>query len=915
MPVAIVAAMEFIGAAFAMEMTFTAVQLGMIANGAVLMGGLAYSTVQKRKAERAARAQYNAAQVDRLANVATTVAPRELVLGRCRKGGSVFFRGSTDANNTRFVMCIALAAHEIDAVETIYLNDVAVTLDGSGYVTTAPYALTRVESAQETFTGSSKVLANVPIAASVQVSRPAAYVGTDPGSQYNTVPVSHTLAGSTVTIGDTDGGTVSYQYNATTSKARIRSYLGTAGQTADATLISSFPALWTSAHRARGVAYLIAEFDYDETAFPSGLPTVTAVIRGAKIYDPRTGTTVWSENPALMARHILLHPQFGKRTSLSAAEDARITAAANACDVATTYTVGGVAQASRALYQAGIVIPFGTTARDAIDDVVQAMAGQWAYAAGEFFVRAGSYTASVLTLTDADLAVVQRGADGGVSQQPIAITTHRARDQQFNVVTPTIWDAAQDYKQSTLTPLKAAALITRDGAELVQDVSFPAISYAPQALHIAGVMLRDARDPLTVTLPFKLSAYRVELFDTISLTISRYGWSAKTFIVLGREWGGDGSIKLTLKENVASTYTMDASFSAQGGADNTALPSPWLVSPPTITSVTSGTADLTAASSGAVTTRATVTWGAVADYRVQAGTIELQWREPGDAVWKSVSVPGTATQVQIEGVPDARVIVLRARCITASAVSNWGTQVYHAAALPALLTDAVRQAALGDKIIEWVAAELGWPGTYSKCTPAFGVIEAHDTAWSAYTTWSNMTTWNDTPPTNSYYETAAMDIGDVITAVADVDATVQGRYTLEIATSQDNISWSSWATWTTASFVARYLKVRATIMPTTAYPVAKLLALRVAVHAQMTRETVEMQDISTYADRRGPGHVMLPTALRLVRRVAVAIHDDAADGWSWVLDKNAGPDWIIFTRGGVPADPYRVDFYIEGFGL
>jgi hypothetical protein len=98
------------------------------------------------------------------------------------------------------------------------------------------------------------------------------------------------------------------------------------------------------------VAYLICEFDYDETAFPSGLPNVSAIIRGAKLYDPRTATTVWSENPALMVRHVLTHPQFGKRTSMTAAEDARITAAANACDASTVYTVDGVAQTARALY-------------------------------------------------------------------------------------------------------------------------------------------------------------------------------------------------------------------------------------------------------------------------------------------------------------------------------------------------------------------------------------------------------------------------------------------------------------------------------------------------------------------------------------------------------------------------------------
>jgi hypothetical protein len=194
--------------------------------------------------------------------VASSVAGRELVLGRVRKGGAVFFKGSTGTNNDTFVMCLALAAHEIDAVETIYLNDVPVTLDGSGYVQEEPYRMAKLESAQETFSGSSIVLAHVPEAASVVVTRPGE-ASTEPGGQYNTIRVEHTLVGSTVTIGDALGGTVSYQYSAANSKVKITSYLGTSTQTADARLVSLFPTLWTSAHRARGVAYLVCEFTFD----------------------------------------------------------------------------------------------------------------------------------------------------------------------------------------------------------------------------------------------------------------------------------------------------------------------------------------------------------------------------------------------------------------------------------------------------------------------------------------------------------------------------------------------------------------------------------------------------------------------------------------------------------------------------
>lgn len=667
MPGAIVWAVSLIGAGVGgVAGAFVTMYATQIATFAILAGGLAYSGAQKRKAEKMLAAQMDAGKVDRMVNVASPVAPRELVLGRVRKGGTIFWKASTGENYSTFVMCVALAAHEIDAIEKIYLNDVEVTLDGSGYVLTEPYGLARTENATESFSGASITLAHAPVADSVFVTRDGA-------------TVAHTLAGSTVTIGDADGGIVQYQWLNLRPKVRITQYLGSPTQTADARLQDLFPHQWTIYHRAQGVAYLIVECLYDDGAFPSGLPNVTALVRGAKIYDPRTATTAWTENPALMCRHVLLHPQFGKRTAITAAEDARITAAANACDVSTVYKLNGVDQTARALYTAAIVLPFGAEAKAALDDLTQAMAGEWCYSAGEVHIIAGAYTASVLTLTDADLAVSQRGQDGAASQSPIGIVTHRSRDQQFNVVTPTIWDASQGYKQTALSPLKGTALIARDGAELVQDVNMPAVGYAPQALHIAGIMLRDARDPLTVSLPFKLTAYPVEVFDTISLTIARYGWSAKTFRVRSRDNGHNGTILLTLKEVSASIYTRDADFIAQGGAANTLLPSPWSILPPAITSVTSGEAESLVQADGTVVPRVRVVWTAIVDDSVTVGgQVELQWAvSEAVPVWTSVVVAGNETQALITGVPDNTVILIRARTRNPAAVSDWGTQQAH----------------------------------------------------------------------------------------------------------------------------------------------------------------------------------------------------------------------------------------------
>lgn len=640
------------------------------ANYGLILGGLALSSNAQKNAKRKAREQYNAAQVDRIANVSSTVAPRELVLGRVRKGGSVFYRASTGSNKATFVMLVALAGHEIDAVEQIYLNDQAVTLDVNGNVQEAPYLITSSLTASVTANGSGiATLEHTPIAGSVY-----AYTGTQSGPDGDVVNVNAAVAGVTVTT--SPGATVVYQYANNGSYANIRAVLGSDSQAADSALITLLPSAWTAAHRARGVAYLVCTFQYSETAFPNGLPVVSAVIRGAKVYDPRTTTTAWSQNPALLLRHVYQHASFGK-SAVSAEEDARIITAANACETSTGYVVGGVTDTQQ-LYRAALAVPFGAAARDVMDDLAQAMGGSWAFAGGQLYLRAGVWTAPVLALADADLAVVERNG-ASESQRPISISVHKERAQKFNSVNVTIWDAAQDYKQVALTPLTSSALVTRDGATLAQAITYSAIGYAPQALHVAGIMMRDARDPLTVVLPFKTKAYPVEVFDNVTLTLSRYGWSAKPFQVMAREWTQDGRLQLTLKETAESIYTRDAAFSAQGGAANTSIPSPWYVPPVGALTISSGTAELVRQADGSVKSRMRVSWAAMNDASVtNGGTVEIQYREAiSTGAWTSVQIAGNESQALITEVQDSVHYLVRARARNRLAIGDWSVQVQH----------------------------------------------------------------------------------------------------------------------------------------------------------------------------------------------------------------------------------------------
>ena len=1038
---------------------FLVVYASQIASGIMLAGGLAFSSSQAKKARRKAREAYNAQQVDRLTNVTSSVAPMELVLGRVRKGGAVFFKGSAGSNNTTFLIAIALAGHEVDAVEGLYLNDQLVTLDGSGNVTSAPYALTQTGSDTFACTVGANTLPHTPVAGTAATG--FSYTGSGLVMDQNIEYVYGSLAGNVVTM--PQNCTFQYQYLDTTSKCNVRFVLGTSTQTADARMIELFPTLWTSAHRARGVAYAIVECTYDETAFPSGVPNVTVVLRGAKVYDPRdnlltyaesfdnaawsknstvtgnvvtapdgtlsadksaelgstgifdvyqpfsctagqaytfslhlksaerslvlvtvatasfvdgayayfnlasgtvsvvtsTGTsiglgatitavpggwyrcsislvagttaqrypgfvvrtseslaaqagtagngvyawgaqlvtgglpkpysrttsaalsptTAWTTNPALHMRYVYQHPQFGKAsyydsgrnmlrhseefsyspwwvpaattvtadvsgvpsptgtrnadllvetavtnvhytqasfpaitagelytftiyakvggraflqlildngasvgayatfnltlgtvtqavqigaatgiaTAISPAsngwfrlqitstagavatamrcamsictsgtggfapsyagdgtsgvyvwgaqlipgtdpgpytrtlgtaavpfygtvrpeEDARFIAAANACDTLQDYIVSGVTT-TQGIFKSSLVVPFGAPAGEVFDDLAQAMGGSWAFAGGQMYLKAGVYTPSVMSLTDADLAVVSH--DGAsTTQHPIAISVHRERAQKFNVANVTIWSKNQDYKQVQLTPLVGAALVTRDGSELVQEMNFPAVFSEPQALHIAGIMMREARDPLTVQIPLKMRSYPLELFDTVDITLPRYGWVSKTMQILGREWSAEGNLSYTLKETTAANYTADAAFSPQGYAANTALRNPWEVPVIGALTVTSGDSELQRKADGTIVSRMRVTWPALTDLAVtMAGFVEVQYRSVISAgEWTSITVNGSESQIVIPDVQDTNIYNIRARSRNSLAVGVWNTQVTH----------------------------------------------------------------------------------------------------------------------------------------------------------------------------------------------------------------------------------------------
>lgn len=637
---------------------------------AIVIGASAlYSNYQRRKAESRARSAYNASLKDRTLMVRSTTEPRDLVLGRVRKSGPLVFIGTTGQHKEKLVMVIALAAHRCSAIEQVYFNDQPVALDANGYVTSEPYTRPRRVSVhaylQLDANGSGVVNAPGPVAQGSTWAQ---------GSYGN-----YTIAmpdGNVIYVGGApfDSVTVYYQYDAYEPKARVWWYLGDDNQPADARLKQLFPDKWTDNHRLRGVTYLVAELDYNEDAFPSSVPNISAVVRGALVYDPRDGQTKWSQNPALLARHYAYHP-LGAGLPAGSVSDSHVIAAANACDQSYTFTIWPGSPISwtftRALYQANTVAKAGAKPSEVLQELAEAMAGKVGYQGNQLILRAGAYTAPVMALDDNDFS----------DASAIEIAPHRPRDQVINRVTGTFADEGNNWQVVDFPAVQFDDYIAQDGRELPIEVELGAVTHVAQAQHVCRVMLRDARQSLIVKASFKLKAYPLQLFDVVTITCARYGWVAKPFEVLGRRWVL-GSIELTLKETDPSIYSFDPNFSGINAAPNTTLPKPWEVADVGPLVVESGTSWLVRQSDGTVLTRVRVTWPAIQDAPVQnGGVIEVAYTPADspadDGKWPFVQVPGDSTEAFITGLEDGRVYLIKARARSSIAAGQWSVQVSH----------------------------------------------------------------------------------------------------------------------------------------------------------------------------------------------------------------------------------------------
>jgi len=428
---------------------------------------------------------------------------------------------------------------------------------------------------------------------------------------------------------------------------RIKQHLGSDTQVADTDLVSEV-SQWTSAHRLQGIAYLYVRLKYDADAFPSGIPNISAEIKGKKVLDFRNGSTAFSSNSALCLHDYLTDTRFGLGVPTSQIDTTSFTTVANICDEDISLSGGGTENR----YESHGIIYSNLDPMTAIDEILGSMLGILSYSNGKFHLAGGKFVSPTITLDEDDFR-------GGIT-----IQTKQSRRNLFNTVKGVFTSPSSNWQPADYPMITSSTFISEDDGETIfGNIDLPFTTSPTMAQRIAKVVLFKNRQQMVVTAPMKLSAFKLQVGDTVTINNTRLGFSSKIFQVA--DWTfisneTDVGIDLILQETSSSVFDWNAEES-EFISDNTTLPSAETVSTPSI-----AVSDIMRAYSGIVST--------VLLIKVTSGSgttneIEVEYRNTSidteyTTLGKAKTVGGSA-KFELVNAEDGMTYEVRARSVNA----------------------------------------------------------------------------------------------------------------------------------------------------------------------------------------------------------------------------------------------------------
>jgi hypothetical protein len=275
----------------------------------------------------------------------------------------------------------------------------------------------------------------------------------------NQVTWSGDIADNTqITVGSGDAN-----FYSGSSLITCEPHFGSDSQTASS-LLSTLSS-WTSNHRLRGLCYLALRFEWNQDKFGS-LPTVQAVVKGKKVYNPNLDSTVtggsgshradtsstweYSDNPILQLLDYLRNDRFGMGIANSYFDSnfADWQTATDVCDANIT-PYSGASQID--LMDSHAVVD---TSKKAIDNVKNFIRGARAY----LNFSGGIYNVLVETTGSASITLTEDNIIGGISVKS------KNKNSRYNRVIVNFTNPDKNYQSDTaqFPPVDETGLASAD---------------------------------------------------------------------------------------------------------------------------------------------------------------------------------------------------------------------------------------------------------------------------------------------------------------------------------------------------------------------------------------------------------------------------------------------------------------------
>lgn len=343
------------------------------------------------------------------------------------------------------------------------------------------------------------------------------------------------------------------------STAKITAHFGNDDQLADANLVSRTS--FTNSHRLRGIAYLYTRLQFDQDVYPNGLPNISAIVQGKKVYDPRTETTAFSNNAALCIRDYISNSTYGLGSPDSEIDDDSFVAAANICDENVTVLGGGTEKR----YTINGVVDTSKQPAEILNDLLTSCGGSIYYSNGKWHIKVGAFVTPSVTLTNDDL----RGS--------IRLQTRNAGRDQFNAVKGIFVSPENNHQPTDFPEVKSTTFETEDGGDRKYlDLVLPYTTSVSSAQRLAKQILYRNREQIVITMPCKLTAFQFEVGDTFRYTNERLGFDQKIFEVISWTFAFEGEelgVELVAKETSTAIYEWDSAVDEEEFTfNNTTLP-------------------------------------------------------------------------------------------------------------------------------------------------------------------------------------------------------------------------------------------------------------------------------------------------------------------------------------------------------